>query len=117
MINAKIVRDLSGRIIGFTVKNHGESITCAAVSMLVLNTVNSIETFLPDEGIIYEYNETDGYLTFSLIDPASRSDGMGLLLDTMFLGLVGTKNEYPDEIELEQVFELPSEVTRKETLA
>ena len=43
MILAEIFRDESGGITGFTVQNHGESIVCAAVSMLVLNTVNSLD--------------------------------------------------------------------------
>ena len=99
MINAKIVRDSSGKITGFTVKNHGESIVCAAVSMLVLNTVNSIELLTKDK-FACDYNDNGGFLTFSLTEPATRTDGIGILLDAMFLGLTSTKKEYPTEIEI-----------------
>ena len=100
MINAKIVRDSSGKVISFTFENHGESIACAAVSMLVLNTVNSIE-LLTEDDFAYEYNEKKGgYLSFALTDPSYRSDGIGILLDAMLIGLAFAKKEHPDEIEI-----------------
>ena len=43
MILAGVTKDADGKITAFTVQNHGESYVCSAVSMLVLNTVNSIE--------------------------------------------------------------------------
>jgi hypothetical protein len=99
VINAQIVRDSQGKIIGFTVENHGESIVCAAVSMLVLNTVNSIE-LLTEDNFVCDYNENGGYLKFSLTDPQSRTDGISILLDAMLLGLTSTKKEHPEEIEI-----------------
>jgi len=103
VINAKIFRDLSGKIIGFTVENHGESVVCAAVSMLVLNTVNGIGLFTEDT-FDFDCDENDGgYLTFSLTEPSSRTDSIGILLDTMFLGLMCAKEEYPDEIEIIEI--------------
>ncbi|MDE6181647.1 MAG: ribosomal-processing cysteine protease Prp, partial [Eubacteriales bacterium] len=33
----------SNKIVGFEIKNHGKDIVCSAVSILSLNTVNSIE--------------------------------------------------------------------------
>jgi len=101
VINAKIVRDSGGKIIGFTVENHGESIVCAAVSMLVLNTVNSIE-MLTEDNFSCDYNENGGFLTFSLTDPSNRTDGIGILLDAMFLGLSSAQAEYPKEIEIKE---------------
>lgn len=101
MINVKFFRDSSGKIIGFTVENHGESIVCAAVSMLVLNTVNSIEVLTKDN-FACDYNENGGFLTFSLTEPAARTDAIGVLLDAMFLGLTSTKEQYPDEIEIKE---------------
>lgn len=102
MIRVKIFRE-SGKITGFTVENHGESIVCAAVSMLVLNTVNSIGS-LTEDNFTCDYNENGGFLTFSLTDPESRSDGIGILLDAMYLGLTSTKTEHPDEIEIKEIF-------------
>ena len=102
MITATIVRE-SGKIIGFTVENHGESFVCAAVSMLVINTVNSIELLTKDK-FTCDYNENGGFLTFSLTDPATRTDGIGILLDAMFLGLTDTKKEHPEEIEIKEIW-------------
>ena len=103
MITAEIVRDTQGKIIGFTVENHGESIVCAAVSMLVLNTVNSIE-LLTEDNFACDYNENGGYLKFSLTDPASRTYGIGILLDAMLLGLTSTRKEHPEEIEITETY-------------
>ncbi|MCL1845381.1 MAG: ribosomal-processing cysteine protease Prp [Defluviitaleaceae bacterium] len=102
MINAKIVRAADGKIIGFTVENHGESTVCAAVSMLVLNTVNSIYKFTKDK-FTCDYNEKEGgFITFSLTNPDAQTDGIRLLLDAMHLGLTSAKAEYPNEIELKE---------------
>jgi uncharacterized protein YsxB (DUF464 family) len=101
VINVEIVRDSTGKIVGFTAENHGESIVCAAVSMLVLNTVNSVE-MLTRDNFTCDYNENGGYLTFSLTDPSSRTEGMGILLDAMYLGLSSAKVEYPEEIEIKE---------------
>ncbi|MCL2217333.1 MAG: ribosomal-processing cysteine protease Prp [Defluviitaleaceae bacterium] len=97
MINAEIIRGESGNVIGFTVKNHGESHVCAAVSMLTVNTVNSIEN-LTDDAIRYECNEKIGFLGFALCSPDSQSEGAKILLDAMVLGLKCTQDEHPDEI-------------------
>ena len=104
MINAKIVRNASGRIIAFTVENHGESIVCAAVSMLVLNTVNSIYKFTKDK-FTCDYDEKEGgFITFSLTNPATQTDGIIILLDAMHLGLTSAQAEYPGEIEIIENF-------------
>ena len=100
MIKATIVRSPEGMIIGFSVRNHGESIVCAAVSMLVLNTVNSIETFT-DADFSCEYQEEGGYLAFSL--SSVGHERASLLLDAMYLGLSMAGDEYPDEISLMEV--------------
>ena len=102
MINAKIVRGHHGKIISFTVENHGESIVCAAVSMLVLNTVNSIEKLTRDK-FTCDYNENGGYLTFSLTNQTGMSDCINILLEAMALGLISAMAEYPTEIEIKEI--------------
>ena len=55
MIDIEIRKSNSGCYTGFTVKGHagfsdsGSDIVCSAVSMLVINTINSIEKFTSDE--------------------------------------------------------------------
>jgi len=101
VINVKITRD-SGKITGFTVENHGDSIVCAAVSMLVLNTVNSIEKLTRDN-FACDYNENGGYLTFSLTNPSTATESINILLEAMFLGLTSAEAEYSTEIEIKEI--------------
>jgi uncharacterized protein YsxB (DUF464 family) len=82
----------------FTVKSHGATYVCSAVSMLVLNTVNSIEA-LTDEPFKCDYNEDGGYISFSLSEPPAGKEAK-LLLDAMRLGIKSVKEEYPSEIEV-----------------
>ena len=102
MINARIYRNKKGAAVGFTVKNHGETHVCAAVSMLVINTVNSIEalTSLTDKDFRCEYEESGGFLTFFLNETSERDYGAGLLLDAMVLGLESVAEQHPKEVEL-----------------
>ncbi|MCL2386933.1 MAG: ribosomal-processing cysteine protease Prp [Defluviitaleaceae bacterium] len=101
MINVEIVRDSLGKIASFTVENHGQTLVCAAVSMLVLNTINSIEK-LTDDDFTCEINNRQS-ATFSLTNPESRSSGIEILIDAMFIGLSCAKAEHPDEIEITEV--------------
>ena len=96
MIDVSITKDQSGQLVEFKVKNHGNSNVCAAVSMLTLNTVNSIESFTEDN-FFCEYDESGGYLLFR-IDSPDVSEGTKTLLKSLELGLVSTLEEYPDEI-------------------
>ena len=100
MIQAEVVRNKQGTIRGFNISNHGESKACAAVSMLAINTVNSIESFTEDD-IMYEYDEeSGGYLKFALTSE-TMSEGTSVLLKALELGLTHVKELYPEEISLE----------------
>ena len=99
MIQAEFVKDRLGSIRGFSVLSHGDSKACAAVSMLAINTVNSIESFTEDD-IMYEYNEeSGGYLKFALA-ATSASEGTAVLLKALELGLTHVKELYPEEISI-----------------
>ena len=103
MIDVKLTHNSSGQLIGFTVKNHGTTHVCAAVSMLVINTVNSIEslTSIGAKGFDCNYNESGGFLTFMLKNH-DRNPQAGLLLDALKLGLASVKQEYPTEIDIKE---------------
>ena len=60
----------------------GYDIFCAAVSALVINTVNSIEAFTDDH---FEVEEGNGHLFFKLKGTAGEKSL--LLLDSLALGL------------------------------
>jgi uncharacterized protein YsxB (DUF464 family) len=101
MIKFRASTGADGGITAFTVENHGRSDVCAAVSMFVLNTVNSIEA-LTDEAFRCDYKEEGGYISFAVAEPPAGRE-CRLLLDAMMLGLNGIKEEYPSEIEIKEL--------------
>ena len=102
MISITVKRDSSKRIRAFTAKNHSKSNVCAAVSMMVINTVNSIGA-LTGEPFDCKQDKKKGNITFSLKLP-EPGEGALLLLEAMYLGLSSVKDEYGKEIEIKEVF-------------
>ncbi len=72
----------------------GYDIVCSAVSVLVLNTINSIEKFT-DDAMTTEYDEESGHIFTTF--PKSLSEKSQVLLDAMLLGLEEIKQQYGDE--------------------
>ena len=88
--------DLSGHA-GY--ENAGHDIVCAAVSVLVINTVNSIERFTEDKTSCISDEET-GSIQFRFSHIPSHD--ASLLLDSMILGLeeIEDNNEYESYIDI-----------------
>ena len=80
---------------GFEASDHagyaeeGEDIVCAAVSVLTINAVNSIEYLAGDK---VEEREDDGYLSCSF--PEGLSKEGNLLMDSLILGLQSVERGY-----------------------
>ena len=80
---------------GFCSKGHagsgryGQDIVCAAVSVLVINTVNSLEAFTEDD---FSLEEEDGFVRLSFKE--SLSGGGQLLMDSLVLGLTQIAQDY-----------------------
>ena len=98
MIEIRIKRDSNSGIIGFKVSGHaffadaGKDIVCAAVSVLTINTLNAIESFLPEDNIDVTVDKDHGFIEARISgDP---SDGLGLLLDTFHLGVKSIEEKY-----------------------
>ena len=72
----------------------GQDIVCAAVSVLVINTFNSIERFTDDD-FTSDVSVNGGYLSMSFTEDIS--DKATLLLDSMLLGLDEIQKQYGDE--------------------
>ncbi len=72
----------------------GEDIVCAAVSVLVINTINSVEQLVSDEFDIVTDQES-GLIDFSLKENHSKE--AVLLIQSMVLGLQGIQNNYGNE--------------------
>lgn len=94
MIRVSFYYDEDDNINGFCIKGHagygkaGEDIICSAVSVLSINTVNSIEELTKDK---FECKEEDGFLDFRLI---TISDSSILLLKSLKLGIEGIIEDY-----------------------
>ena len=94
MITIK-VRKKNGEYLDFCSRGHagyadsGHDIVCVAVSALIVNTVNSLETFTDDE---FTTEEHDGYV--SLRFQGSLSERGKLLMDSLLLGLTEIEHSY-----------------------
>ncbi len=97
MIRAAFKKDDNDRITAFRCKGHagsgeyGKDIVCAAVSMLVINTINSVQKFTADR-FDYSENEKDGCIYFSFKE--TPSEGSVLLMKSLELGLRETSKTY-----------------------
>ena len=98
MIRVSVYKNSKGRIRGFKCLGHaeyadsGEDIVCEAVSMLVINTVNSIQEFLPDEYITVNDDQEKGLIEcYFEGEPSEKAD---LLLNSMLLGLRSVEENY-----------------------
>ncbi len=100
MIKISIYRNDESKVIGFRSVGHagyadrGEDIVCAAVSVLIINTVNSIEHFTSDT-FDYKENEKKGQIDFKIISKLSNESS--LLLNSLVLGLQGIMENYGQE--------------------
>ncbi len=72
----------------------GEDIVCAAISVLTINTINSIEKFTRDS-VTVSQNEKKGIITMEFDDSPSRE--ADLLLRSFELGVTGILNQYGKE--------------------
>ena len=94
MITVTIYKN-SNQYTEFSVEGHagyaeeGFDIICAAVSVLTVNTVNSLEAFTEDAFLGEEKN---GFLTCRFPEPLSEK--AQLLMDSMVLGLTDIQNNY-----------------------
>ena len=67
----------------------GYDIICAAVSVLTVNTINSIETFTGDP---FSVRQEDGLV--ELVLEGTVSEKTSLLLDSLIFGLLDIQEEY-----------------------
>lgn len=69
----------------------GNDIVCAAISVLVINTINSIEELAKEE-IIIESDEKEGCIECHF--PDEINDKTKLLMDSLVMGLKGIEQNY-----------------------
>ena len=94
MINIT-VKKRNGSYLDFLSRGHagyaeeGQDIVCAAVSALIINTVNSLEKFTDDK---FDVQEKDGFVSIHFRNDLSER-GM-LLMDSLLLGLTEIAGSY-----------------------
>ncbi|MBR2045849.1 MAG: ribosomal-processing cysteine protease Prp [Agathobacter sp.] len=97
MTQITIYRNQNREVERFTCSGHagyseyGTDIVCASISVLVINTINSIETFTSVD-YTCEADEETGDIDFRFTDEIS-SDA-SLLVESMILGLKEIQNDY-----------------------
>ena len=94
MVTATVVKDPSGYV-SFECRGHagflkkGKDIVCAAISMLTINTANSIMA-LSDTKI--SVNENDGFISWKFDDtPCEKAN---VLMDSLLIGLRSLEEDY-----------------------
>ena len=105
MIQVTIYKTGRHEYVGFDLSGHagyddlGKDIVCAAVSSIVINTVNSIERFTDDRTSCIS-DEGDGRIEFRFSQTPSHD--ASLLLDSMILGLeqIEDSSEYESYIDI-----------------
>ncbi len=99
MTDIEIVKH-NGQYRGFECHGHsgyaaeGEDIVCSAVSVLTINTINSIDHFLDDE-ISLTTNEKEGDMQCYFC--GEPSEGAKLLMDSLVLGLESIVSQYGEQ--------------------
>lgn len=103
MINVTYFKDSSNQFVGFEFNGHagageyGQDIVCASVSVLVINTINSIEKFT-DDGFVCDTDEESGLIRFQF--KSELSNESRLLLDSMMLGVEAIWQDNTEYIEI-----------------
>ena len=96
MIEVNIIRNSESKAVGVQVLNHGDPIVCSAVSMLLLNTCNSLEEFT-DAHFSFECATEggDATLIISKFDDEGKAE---LLINSLVLGYKSIELSYKDKI-------------------
>ncbi|MCL1997030.1 MAG: ribosomal-processing cysteine protease Prp [Defluviitaleaceae bacterium] len=97
MIRAKVYKNRNNDVYAFKIKEHGDPIVCAAVSLLSLNTINSVDKFT--QQVFTHSIDNGGFLTFECKSDTVDKEA-ALLLNSLLLGLVGIEESYPMDIKL-----------------
>ena len=90
MTTVTIIQSKDGEYKGFVCAGHagyansGRDIVCAAISVLVINTINSLDQ-LTKASLDVETEETDGYISCQFKEPLNEAQT--LLMDSFVLGI------------------------------
>ena len=97
MTTVTIIKSINGEYKEVICSGHagfaqaGEDIVCSAISMLVINTINSLDRLTRTQLEVHSEEES-GLIKFRLLN--EPDEGGKLLLDSMILGLQNVVAEY-----------------------
>lgn len=74
----------------------GQDIVCAAISVLIQNLIQSIET-LTNDTIKYDMKPGEVHINYE-----NLSDHAQILIDSFFMGVVSIAETYPENVQIEQ---------------
>ena len=103
MTNIKLYARRGGDIFGLQVKGHagfgvrGTDVVCASVSILVINTINSIQKLTSDK-CNEKVNARKATIDFEIDGVVSKESKLSL--DSMKLGLDNIATEYPGNVKI-----------------
>ena len=98
MTQITFYKTTAGEYQGFTCDGHagyanyGEDIVCASISVLVINTINSLEQ-ITEEKMHVETNEESGTIRCHFADPVLKETSKALM-DSLVLGLTQIAKQY-----------------------
>ncbi len=96
MIEIRIKRDTQNKISSVSVKNHGDPVVCSAVSILLLNAVNSIES-LTSALFSFDCAESGGDAVLDIVEYDNEGKAQ-LLMESLVLGYRSIEESYSNEI-------------------
>ncbi len=99
MIKVKFFKNKNNDIFCFEVLDHGQSIVCAGVSALTINTVNSIDAFTDDKFSV-DIDESNGRILFisNGLKNNEKNRDVTLLLNSFELGIQSIYEDYKNDI-------------------
>lgn len=108
MINVCLFKNKLGDICSFELSGHagfaeeGSDIVCSAVSILVINTINSIDDFIDEKFNVVCDEDAGGFIcaSFPRIQAGGINPELALLLRVMEKGLLDIESEYGDFIKV-----------------
>lgn len=105
MTNAVIYRNPKNHeIVGFQTEGHagfadaGYDIVCAAISVLVINTINSVEQFTDTDCAVTQ-DEKNALIRF-MVRSSRTPKELQVLLQSLVLGLSGVADDNPDYLSI-----------------
>ena len=103
MTNIKLYARRGGDIFGLQVKGHagfgvrGTDVVCASVSILVINTINSIQKLTSDR-CNEKVNARKATIDFEIDGEVSRESKV--LLESLKMGLEAISKDYPGNVKI-----------------